>query len=412
MTQTATAEREPVQEVMPPAEEGQQRGVTRINDRLSREIADKVEVRSTAGGLNFQSYGEVMEFAKLMAQAGGAVPIHCRGNAGVCLAITTQAVEWRMSPFAVANKSYYVNDRVAYESQMIHAVIEARAPLTGRLRCEYSGSVEDGTRRCKVIGYLKGEQEPFVFESEPIARLLPEKNSSGQYKGSPLWGKKPDLQLWYNASRDWARMWVPDVIMGIYSEDELDEVLTSRASQEPAASPKLLERLAGRIEGDGFHPDAVKNGTEERTGEQTAAAPHGDTGTAQEPQGASQGASQPAGAQDTGQGENAQDGEADGQDAGGKRKARERKPAAAKEPKATAKPPEEAKPEPKPAAEPKTVAEYIAYAEAWIDGLKDGDAGAAQWKAEIKLRNTCNLLEDDRMALKGRLDAKIKTLAG
>ena len=53
-----------------------------------------------------------MTFAKLMALSHVAIPKHLRGNPGACLAVTIQAIEWRLSPYAVANKSYSVNDRL------------------------------------------------------------------------------------------------------------------------------------------------------------------------------------------------------------------------------------------------------------------------------------------------------------
>jgi hypothetical protein len=75
-----------------------------------------LEVSDALGGLRFQNMVEVMEFAKCMASPSTAVPKHLRGNPGMCLAVCVQALEWRFSPFAVANKSYVVNDRIGYES--------------------------------------------------------------------------------------------------------------------------------------------------------------------------------------------------------------------------------------------------------------------------------------------------------
>ena len=40
-----------------------------------------------------------------------------RAQPGACLAVSLQSLNWRMDPFAVANKSYMVNDRIAYEAR-------------------------------------------------------------------------------------------------------------------------------------------------------------------------------------------------------------------------------------------------------------------------------------------------------
>ncbi len=207
-----------------------------IESKVDKAAAGALRISSADGGAAFGSMSEVMEFSKLMAFGGVALPAFLRNNVGACLAICIQAIEWRMSPYAVANKAYVVNDRVCFESQLIHAVIEQRAPLTGRLRHKFSG--EGPTRRCTVWGSIRGESEPFEFTSPPFDQIQP--------KNSPLWKSKPDLQLYYNASRDWARMYFPDVILGVYSDDEIDSTFVDTAARPEVVAkiPRTLDDVA------------------------------------------------------------------------------------------------------------------------------------------------------------------------
>lgn len=163
-------------------------------------------------GMILKTAVQASEYAKILMQMGQAVPPAVRGNYGIAHAICSLAVALEMPAEFLASKAYVVSDRVSFESQLIHAIIEQRAPLSRRLRAKYNGSGDQ--RTCTVIGYLHGEEEPFEYTSPPIGQITP--------KNSPLWKTKPDLQLWYNASRDWARMYCPDVILGMYSEDELE----------------------------------------------------------------------------------------------------------------------------------------------------------------------------------------------
>lgn len=188
-----------------------------IESKVDKSVAHGLKI--AGGTVACQDMGEVMEFAKLMSVSGQAIPPHLRLQPGFCLAICIQAMEWRFSPFAVANKSYVVNDRVSYESQLIHAVIEERAPIVGRLRHSFSGSGDK--LRCKVWAFVKGEEAPLEYESPEIGQI--------KVKNSPLWVSKPDLQLFYNASRDWARIYFPEVILGVYSEDEIEAVQQSKS---------------------------------------------------------------------------------------------------------------------------------------------------------------------------------------
>src|SRR3569623_1698675 len=78
--------------------------IARIEERLDRVAAGNTAVSDQLGGSVIQNMTEVMEFSKLMACAGNAVHKHLQGNPGMCLAVCVQALEWRFSPFAVANK--------------------------------------------------------------------------------------------------------------------------------------------------------------------------------------------------------------------------------------------------------------------------------------------------------------------
>lgn len=206
-----------------------------IESKLDRDIAGKLAVTLRNGGTSFENMAEVLEFAKLMSISRQAVPQHCREQPGVCLGITIQAVEWRMSPFAVANKSYVVNDRLSYESQLIHAVIEQRAPITGRLRHEFSGT--GANRKCRVWAVDQKLNEELSYESPAFSDIQP--------KNSPLWKTKPDLQLYYNTSRDWARVYFPDVILGVYSNDELlDSAPLNETSKLKVVKPIKEDQVA------------------------------------------------------------------------------------------------------------------------------------------------------------------------
>lgn len=183
--------------------------LARIEDRLDRPVAGAIAVRR-GGSVEFRSMAEVMEMAKMMAIAQQAVPKHLRGNPGLCLGVIMQSVAWEMEPFAVARMSFVVNDMLGYLSQLIHAVIEARAPLRKRLRCTYSGDGQE--RQCTVSGTFVGEDTPHEYTTPKFKDIL--------VKNSPLWKGDVDQQLFYYASRSWARKWCPDVLLGVYSPDE------------------------------------------------------------------------------------------------------------------------------------------------------------------------------------------------
>lgn len=162
--------------------------------------------------MQFANMTDIMEFAKIMSVSQVAVPKHLRENPGACLAVVIQASEWQMSPFAVANKSYSVNDRLAYESQLVSAVILRRAPIKSRFRYEFKG--EGDKRVCTVsVTTTDGDE---ITHSSPMFGLINPKNS-------PLWKSDPDQQLGYHTARSMCRRHFPDVLLGVYTMDEMQD---------------------------------------------------------------------------------------------------------------------------------------------------------------------------------------------
>jgi hypothetical protein len=201
--------------------------ITDIEKRVDRTIAGPIAVNVELGGLTLENMAQVMEFAKLMAISGAAVPKYLRGNPGACLAICSRALRWGMDPFAVAEKSYMVvnrgEERIAFEAQLIHAIVTSRAPLRSRLRYEIIGDGDD--RRCTVWGTFKGEDEPHKYTSEPLGKLREARgrNEFGVVKGSPLWEAVPEVQLAYSSVRQWARLFASETLLGVYTPDELQD---------------------------------------------------------------------------------------------------------------------------------------------------------------------------------------------
>ena len=185
--------------------------IEKIEGRIDKDTMAVAEISESVGGLTFKDMGQVMEFSKLMSVAGQAVPKHLRAQPGACLAVSLQALNWRMDPFAVANKSYMVNDRIAYEAQLIHAVIEQRAPIRGRLKGSYIGEGPD--RQCVLRAVSAEDGEAIEYTSPKIKDI--------KVKNSPLWQSDPDQQLWYYSARAMCRRHFPDVLLGVYEKEEI-----------------------------------------------------------------------------------------------------------------------------------------------------------------------------------------------
>ncbi len=179
----------------------------------------------------------ITRFAELMATGRCTIPKELQDNPGDCLAISLQAAAWQMNPFAVAQKSHVIKGKIGYEAQLVNAVITRHAPITGRPQFAYSDGWEQVLNKFKVV---QGNNGPYTVpnwspadeaglwceisatmtgEDEP--RVLRMMLSQAHPRLSTQWATDPKQQLSYTALKKWARLHCPDVVLGIYTPEEI-----------------------------------------------------------------------------------------------------------------------------------------------------------------------------------------------
>ncbi|EDQ8561751.1 TPA: recombinase RecT [Citrobacter freundii] len=182
-----------------------------------------------------EGMNQLVRFAELMAQSKATVPQHLAGKPADCLAVTMQAAQWGMNPFAVAQKTHIVNGTLGYEAQLVNAVVQRSGAIKGRFHYEYKG--EGSSLECRVGAVIRGEQEITWNEWLCI--------SSVTTKNSPLWKTNPKQQFGYLQVKNWARAHTPGAILGVYTPDELQEtpVRVERDITPPAATAQGMNSL-------------------------------------------------------------------------------------------------------------------------------------------------------------------------
>lgn len=205
-------------------------------------------------------FNKCHRLAQVMASGSCTIPKHLQGSVGDCFAVIGQALRWGMDPFAVAQKTHVVNGTLGYEAQLVIAVINNRAPIVDRIKFEYFGewskvkSKEDKSTDVGVIcrATFKGDDAPTEL-SLTMAQV-------GTVRNSPLWAADPRQQLAYLAAKRFSRLHCPDVILGVYTPDELStrgndaprnvtpnaknagaSALLNRVKQQPTAAAPVIE---------------------------------------------------------------------------------------------------------------------------------------------------------------------------
>lgn len=197
-------------------------------------------------GATLMNFAQQIDYAQSMAKAMFSIPEFLRGNVGDCLAIIDIASRADLSPYMLAMKTYLEpkSKKLCFESQAYHAL--AMPWLKGDFEISYKGEGEDTI--CIIAGYLKSDPtKRREHISEPLAKARPKRNDEGVTKGSPLWDKKPRVQLAYDTMRDWVRLYAPRATLGIYTPDEIEQyairdVTPLAAAQGAATRNRALPR--------------------------------------------------------------------------------------------------------------------------------------------------------------------------
>lgn len=204
-----------------------------MNDDMKREVlpretrrAELAEIDFThgaqGGALMRPSNGrELMDMANLMSQSGSMIRDFYRRNPGDCMALIMICAPYGLNPFQVSWKTYRAPAKdssaedapIAFEAQVVAAMVNVSAPVKGRLRYSYHG--EGDNLVCTVTGIERETGEALDYTSPKLGQIA--------VKRSPLWRSDPRQQLGYYSARAWARRHFPELLLGVYTREEIED---------------------------------------------------------------------------------------------------------------------------------------------------------------------------------------------
>lgn len=188
------------------------------------------------------NFGELVSFSQMMAKSGAMVRAVFRDNPGACLGVTMKAVRWGLDPWDVANKSYFVNDQMCFEGQLIHTIVLVSGLLTDD-DLDFTFEGDGDQKRVRAVGTIKKNNKTREYVSPPIKDIEP--------KRSPLWKTDPEQQLVYYGVAKWTRRWLPTVLMGVAWTEEVPGDLAKDITPKPTSeqnAARLADKLAAANE--------------------------------------------------------------------------------------------------------------------------------------------------------------------
>ena len=172
-------------------------------------------------GTNIFSGFQEFQVAQRMAQALASstiVPKDYQGNVGNCLIALEMANRMGTSPMMVMQNLYIVNGRPAWSSQYIVAMINASRKYKTELQYDLQGTGE------KMSCYAWAEDMNGHRVVGPTITMQMANDEGWLGRNGSKWKTMPEVMMRYRAASFFGRLNCPDMIMGIYSTDEVVEL--------------------------------------------------------------------------------------------------------------------------------------------------------------------------------------------
>ena len=165
-------------------------------------------------------------------------PAALRGDAGSAFCIMDMAARLGVSMLTIANNVYEVHGNMGFSGKFAIAML-MRCPKYTRVKYDYINGT-DYRAGVRVIGYrADAPDDPDIGPA-----VTPEMVRAEGWNKNPKWTTMPDLMYRYRAAAFFLRLYAPDMLMGMQTAEELDDINTQN-QQTQASAPQLL-RAKGR----------------------------------------------------------------------------------------------------------------------------------------------------------------------
>ena len=182
---------------------------------------------TTENGLALRSIDDVERLAKI-ATASGLCRVKRPEEAAVIL-LTGR--ELGLSPMQSLRGIYVVNGTPVLSADLLVAVVR-RSGLCGSWRV-----TESTPERCTITTTRVGETEP----STRTWTMADARRAN--VTGKPIWSQYPAQMLRHRCAADLAREVYPDVVLGLYTPEEMDGVERREPAPLPPPAPLALAPL-------------------------------------------------------------------------------------------------------------------------------------------------------------------------
>ena len=207
-------------------------------------MTESTALTTTQGSVfsGIQAFEDAQRIAKALASST-LIPPQFQGQQGFanCLVALEISHRMRMSPFQVMQNLHIIHGRPSWSSQFIIGLINGCGRFSP-LRYEISGQGEAMACYCVATELATGTDL-----KGPTVTMAMAKKEGWSTKSGSKWQTMPELMIRYRAAAFWGRLYIPELLVGIQTEEEVVDVEPVTVRPEPTLPKTTLEDLNQQI---------------------------------------------------------------------------------------------------------------------------------------------------------------------
>jgi len=218
-------------------------------------MTDTTAITTQSNGSVFsgiQAFEDAQRIAKALASST-LIPPQFQGQQGFanCLVALEIANRMRMSPFQVMQNLHIIHGRPSWSSQFIIGLINGCGRFSP-LQYEVTGQGDSLACTCVATELASGKDL-----RGPTVTMAMAKKEGWATKSGSKWQTMPDLMIRYRAAAFWGRLYIPELLVGIQTQEEVVDI--EPVTVKPELPKTSLDQLNAAI----AQPEPVEVVTDE-----------------------------------------------------------------------------------------------------------------------------------------------------
>ncbi len=200
-----------------------------------------------------QAFEDAQRIAKALASST-LIPAQFQGQAGYanCLVALNISRRMGMDPLMVMQNLHIIHGRPSWSSQFIIGLINGCGKFSP-LRYDITGKGD--TLACTALATELATGEEL---RGPEVTMAMAKREGWATKSGSKWATMPDLMIRYRSAAFWGRLYIPELLVGIQTQEEVLDVEPITISEEPQPKKVAITELNQQIKAAAPQPEPME----------------------------------------------------------------------------------------------------------------------------------------------------------